>query len=193
MTRRVTVNLYATLDGRGAFPQYPGWDVSTGEPDAMFQSFWIDRYEEVDTVVMGRRSWEGHRDVHSEKNRKPSDPKFLFEYSRYLDRVDKVVLSRTLQDLDWPNSRLLKGDLAGIVAQLRREPGKDILIEGGPALVREVIDLGLTDDYWILMQPVIYGQGPEYWGPMKTQQTLKLLSMQTLPYGELILHYAAVR
>lgn len=193
MTRRVTVNLYATLDGRGAFPKYPGSDFSTGEPDAFFQSFWIDRYKAVDTVVMGRRSWEGHRDVHSEAKRKPNDPKFLFDFSRYLDRVDKVVLSRTLRKADWTNSRILKGDLKRVIAKLKREPGKDIIVEGGPALVRDVINRGLADDYWVLMQPVIYGRGPPYWGPMKTQQTLKLLSMKTLPYGELLLHYEAVR
>ena len=193
MTRKVTVNLYATLDGRGAFPKYPGSDVSTGEPDAMFQSFWIDRYKSVDTVVMGRRSWQGHRDVHSEANRKPTDPKYLFEYSRYLDRVDKVVLSRTLRTTDWQNSRLLKGDLRRIIAKLKGEPGKDIIVEGGPALVRDTINRGLVDDYWIVMQPVIYGRGPQYWGPMKAQQTLKLLSVQRMPYGEFLLHYEAVR
>jgi len=193
MTRKVTVNLYGTLDARAVFPKYPGWDVVPKKPDAFFQLFWVDRYDEVDTVVMGRRSWEGHRDVHSEANRKPTDPKYMFEYSRWLDRVEKVVLSRTLRKVDWQNSRLLKGDLSRIIAKLKQEPGKDIIVEGGPALVRDTINRGLADDYRILLQPVIYGKGPEYWGPMKTQQTLKLLSTQTMPAGELVLHYEAVR
>lgn len=193
MARKVTANLYMTLDGYADFPKYPGSDFVTDEPDEAFAEMWTRRYGSVDTVVFGRRSYEGHLSVHSEKARKPSDPKFLFDYSRWLDKIEKVVLSNTMSGTDWQNSRLMKGDLKETVSQLRSEPGKDIIIDGGPSLVRDCIRLGIPDDYYILVFPVMLGHGPQYWGNMPDQQTLKLLSVKSLEYGELILHYETVR
>lgn len=196
MTRKVTANVYMTIDGRGAFPEYPGYDQPTGDPDApdeFFRRMWTDRFGDVTTVVMGRRSFTGHRKTHALKRRKPTDPKFMFDYSRFLDQVDKVCLSHRLKNLDWENSRLMKGDLAKIVAKLKAEKGGNIILEGGPRLISEVLRRNLADDYWFLVMPVVYGQGPRYWYPMKGQTTLKLLSATPMKFGELVLHYEATR
>ncbi len=193
MTRRITANLYMTLDGYGEFPKYPGSDFVPAEPDGFWKGMWSDRYDSVDTVIMGRRSFEGHRDVHSERARKPGDPWYMLDYSRWLDRVQKIVLSRTLKETGWQNSRILSGDLNEIVAKLKGEPGKDIIVEGGPSLVYDFIAAGLVDDYRLGVWPVILGKGNHYWGPLLAQQTLKLVDVKTLTYGELFLHYEAVR
>jgi dihydrofolate reductase len=194
--RKITANLYMTIDGRGDFPKYPGSDLPSGDPDQpdeFFRKMWTDRYSDVTTVVIGRRSFVGHQRVHSLKGRKPKDPKFMFDYSRFLDKVEKVCLSHRLKKTDWENSRILKGDLAKIIAKLKGEKGGNIILEGGPRLINEVIRLNLADDYWFLVMPVVLGKGPRYWAPMKTQTTLKLLSATNMPYGELVLHYEAVR
>lgn len=193
MTRKITVNMYMTLDGYAGFPKYPGSDSVPEEPDLFWTEMWIKRYGSVDTVVMGRRSFEGHFHVHTETARKPKDPKYLFEYSRWLDRVQKVALSHYMVDSEWQNTRIMKGELKDIISQLKGEPGKDIIVEGGPSVAQECIQRGLADDYQILVQPVILGRGIQYWGTMLEQQTLKLLSVKNLEYGELILHYEAVR
>ncbi len=194
--RKVTANVYMTLDGRGEFPKYPGSDLPSGnpdEPDEFFRRMWTDRYSDVTTVVMGRRSFTGHRRVHSLRGRKPNDPKFMFDYSRFLDRVEKVCLSHRLKHLEWENSRVLKGDLTKIVAKLRSEKGGNIILEGGPRLIHEVLRRNLADDYWFLVMPVVFGRGPRYWNPTTTQTNLKLLSATHMPYGELVLHYEAYR
>ena len=88
----------------------------------------------------------------------------------------------------------MKGDLSRIVARLRREPGKDIIVDAGPSLVQEFIQRGLADDYRIFVMPVIFGRGKNhYWGTMLKQRTLKLLSAKNLNHGELVLHYETVR
>jgi dihydrofolate reductase len=193
MSRKITANLYMTLDGYGEFPKYPGSDVLTDEPDEVFKEMWIRRYDSVDTIIYGRRSYEDHVAYHSLSARKASDPDFLFEFSRFLERSQKIVLSHHLKKTDWKNSKVMKGDLARIVARLRREPGKDIIIDAGPSLSQEFIQMGLVDDYRILVMPVILGRGKLYWGSMTKQRTLKLLSVKTHKYGELALHYEAVR
>lgn len=87
----------------------------------------------------------------------------------------------------------MKGDPREIMSQLRSEPGKDIIIEGGPSLDRDSIRLGIPDDYFILVFPVMLCRGPQYRGTMPVQQTLRLLSVKSLEYGEMILHYETVR
>ena len=87
----------------------------------------------------------------------------------------------------------MKGDLAQILADLRREKGGNIILEGGPRLVQEVLKRRLADDYWFFVMPVVYGKGPRYWGSMKDQNTLKFLELKHGEDGELLLHYEAVR
>jgi dihydrofolate reductase len=194
MARKITASCYMTLDGRGGFPKYLGSDrPSTDAPNEFWREFWFNRFDDGTTVIMGRRSFVGHRRVWSEKARKKGDPQFMWDYSRYLDKVDKVCLSHRLKSPGWENSRIMKGDLATIVAKLKREKGGNIIAEGGPGLIREFMRQRLADDYVLLMQPVVLGQGPQYWGPMKEQLTLKLLSSKVLEDGELLLHYETVR
>jgi dihydrofolate reductase len=193
MTRKITASLYMTIDGRGGFPKYLGSDRPLKEPNEFWREFWINRFEDVTTVIMGRRSFVGHRGFWSEKNRKKSDPQFFWDYSRYLDGVDKVCLSHRLKSPGWENSRIMKGDLSKIVAKLKREKGGNIIAEGGPRLILEFMRRRLADDYWLIVQPVVWGQGPQYWGPMKEQLTLRLLSSKALEDGELLLHYETVR
>ncbi len=193
LTRKITVNMYMTLDGYGEFPKYPGSDVQSEEPGEGFTEMWINLYDSVDTILFGRRSYEGHAAVHSESARKASDPKYLFEFSRFLDRSQKIVLSHFLKKTEWQNSRIMKGNVNRIVARLKREPGKDIIVDGGPSLVQEFMQRGLADDYEIMVWPVILGRGKHYWGSMLKQQTLRLLSVKHLKHGELMLHYETIR
>lgn len=193
MPRKITANMYMTLDGRGAFPKYPGWDRPSSGPNAMWREFWLNRFDDVTTVVMGRRSFLGHSKVWTEKARKPSDQQYAIDYARWLDKVEKVCISNRLTSTDWANSRIMKGDLSEIVAKLKREKGGNIIAEGGPRLILDFLRLGLADDYWMVVQPVVYGKGPRYWGNLSSQATLKLLSSQTMEDGELLLHYETVR
>lgn len=193
MARKVTLNIYMTFDGYGEFPKYPGSDFVPKDPDAQFSEMWVDRYDEVDTVVMGRRSFEGHIATFSAKALKPETPWYIAEYSRWLERAQKICLSHTLKETAWQNSRIMSGDLTEIITGLKAEPGKGIIIDGGPSVTRDAIQRGLADDYRMVVSPVILGKGHHYWGEMPNQQTMKLLSVKSLPYGELVLHYQAVR
>src|SRR3989442_13749993 len=84
-TRKITVNMYMTLDGYGEFPKYPGSDIRSGEPGEGVVDMWVNRYDSGDTILYGRRSYEGHLAVHSESARKASDLKYLFKFSPFLD------------------------------------------------------------------------------------------------------------
>ncbi|HEV2428928.1 MAG TPA: dihydrofolate reductase family protein [Thermoplasmata archaeon] len=193
MVRRITANVYMTLDGRGEFPKYPGSDRESPEINALFRHLWFDRFDDVTTVVMGRRSFLGHQRTWSEKAVVPGEPAWLLDYRRYLDRVEKICLSHRLRSTDWEHARILRGDLARILAKLKREPGGNILVEGGPAVVRECLRRNLADDYWFFVMPVVYGKGPRYWTAMSGQCTLRLVETKPGEDGEVLLHYEVVR
>ncbi|HEY2916776.1 MAG TPA: dihydrofolate reductase family protein [Candidatus Limnocylindrales bacterium] len=193
--RKITANVYMTLDGRGAFPDYPTSGPPSTEPNPLFRNLWYDRFDDVTTVVMGRRSFLGHQRTWSEQALDPTEPAWLLEYRRYLDRVDKVCLSNKLTATDWEHSRILGGDLGDILEKLRRErQGGNIMVEGGPAVVRECLRRNLADDYWFYVMPVVYGKGPRYWGPMTSgQTTLSLVETKPGKNKEILLHYEALR
>ena len=191
--RKITANLYMTLDGHAEFPKYPGSDAPQTQPDPAFIEMWIDRYDSVDTLLFGRRAYDDQSHFWAGTNRKPSDPPFYHEYSRWKDAVQKVVFSHSLKHTEWQNSRIVRENPARFVARLKREPGKDVILEGGPTLTQEFMQRGLIDDYRVLVFPVILGSGKSWFGSFLEQQTLKLLSAKGLKDGELLLHYETVR
>ncbi len=193
MARKITVNMYMTLDGYGEFPEYPGSDVEPEGPNEYWIDMWSSRYESVDTVIYGRNSYEDHSRVHALSKRKSTDPEVLFEFSRFLEKCKLIVISNTLKKAEWGNARIIGGDLVDIVNKLKAENGMDIIVDAGPSLVHEFIEKGLADDYRMIIFPVILGKGHHYWGPMNHQQTLKLTKKLSLEYGELYLRYDAVR
>lgn len=185
--------MYMTLDGFAEFPKYPGSDAASDETDPIFADMWVNRSDSADTVVFGRRAYEEHVNFHSLAARKPSDPKFLFDFSRWLEATQMVVLAHNLARAEWQRPRILKGDLEQVIAYLRGGPGRDIVVDGGPSVVQECLWRGLADDYLMAVWPVVLGRGKTYWGSMVMQQTLKLLSVKHTQYGELLLHCEALR
>src|SRR5437870_13554707 len=82
------------------------------------------------------------------------DPKYLFEFSRFLDRSQKIVISHSLKKAEWKNSRIMKGDLARLIARLKRESGKAMIVDAGPSVVHAFIQGGVADDYSTLVMTV---------------------------------------
>jgi dihydrofolate reductase len=191
--RKLTMHMYTTLDGRAEFPKYPTTDSDPEVADPAFQEMWIDRYQTVDTLLFGRKAYEAHAAFWPVENRTPSDPKFLHDFSRWKQKVRKVVFSRTLPTAEWENSVLVQGDPTEAVARMKQEPGKDMILEGGPNIAQHFMQSGLVDEYRLVVFPVLYGQGNPWFSSMLKQQTLKLEACKALADGELMLRYSTVR
>jgi dihydrofolate reductase len=190
--RNLTLHMYTTLDGHAEFPSYPGSDTVLTKADPAFQEMWVDRYDEVDTLLFGRRAFDDHARFWPESNRTKADPKFVWEFARWKDKVQKIVFSKSMPDPTWQNSRVIRGDISRAVAKLKREPGKDMILEGGPTIAQEFLRRRLIDDYRLVVFPVLLGHGKNWFGQMLKQQNMKLLSAKTLRDGELVLHYKMV-
>lgn len=100
--------MYMMLDRYGKFTMYPGSDVPSREPGEGFREIWVNRYDSVDAILYGPRSYEGHFASHLEFARKPSDPENLFAFSRFLDHSQKIVLSHYLKKAERQDTGMMR-------------------------------------------------------------------------------------
>lgn len=192
--RRITLQMYITIDGFADFPDYPGsGDTPIGEEEQVGKEMWINNMESTDTILLGRKTYELWADFWPASKRKPTEHPFLHEMSRFIEKAQKAVFSNTLKKVSWENSRIMSGDVGAAVAQLKREQGKNMALAGGTGLAQEFMRRGLIDDYFFAVFPVILGKGHKLFGELETQQTLKLVDVKHFKYGELVLHYQTVR
>jgi dihydrofolate reductase len=78
-------------------------------------------------------------------------------HARWVEDIEKITFSRTLDTCDWNNTRLHR-DARDILA-LKEKAGKDLLIFGAPGLVRSFQTLDAIDEYWMFLNPVLLGEG----------------------------------
>ena len=105
-----------------------------------------------------------------------------------MNALPKIVFSKTLQKVEWNNSRLVKGNAAEDVDSLNRQPRKDLAVFGSADFAATLMQLGLIDEYRVLVTPVILGAGR----PMfkhKKKVALRLLKATTMSTGIVALNY----
>jgi dihydrofolate reductase len=155
--RKVLILMFMTLDGVAEFPDYAEESDSSSSGDG--PPMWESRMDSTDTLLLGRRTYEKWAGFWPRWKDEPSARKFMQEFSRYADRAEKVVFSKTLKSADWPKSRIVRGDPADEVARLTSLPGKDIVLGGGPKLAQSFLERDLADEVFITMFPSILGSG----------------------------------
>lgn len=190
--RKIIAALQMSLDG---FIEGPN-----GELD------WIDTWEDpfdllpqLDTCVLGRGMYPGYEQYWSAiladpnavlpfTGRKPSPGEV--EYARFAARTTHFVLSRTLQNVSWPNTRIIRD--AEELRALKTKPGKDMHAVGGATLVASLINLHLVDELRLVVQPIVLGRGKPLFKDVDRRLALKLLQTQTLNAGIVRLTYQIV-
>jgi len=106
-----------------------------------------------------------------------------------MNRLPKIVFSRTLSSVDWQNTRLVKGNMAEEISKLKQQPGKDLIIFGSANLAATFIQHGLLDEFRIMVNPVVLGNGKPLFKGIKIKLNLKLLKTKTFGSGNVLLYY----
>ena len=107
----------------------------------------------------------------------------------YINSVQKLVVSTTLEKARWNNSALIKDNVPERIAELKRQPGKDITIIGSAALVRSLLKAGLLDELRLMVHPVVLGKGKRLFEDGGEQETLELASSEAFVTGVISLAY----
>lgn len=171
--RRIVLQMSVSVDGFVAGPQ-GGLGGSLPEDDD--QTRWkLDQLHQTGTHIMGRVTYE-QMATHW--------PTATDEYAAPMNEIPKVVFSKTLERADWNNSRVARGDTAEQIARLKREPGKDIVAHGGAAFVQALSNLGLIDEYRLVIEPVALGNGLPMFKDLPAVLRLNLVEAKTFSTGQ---------
>ena len=107
-----------------------------------------------------------------------------------MNGVQKYVVSTTLEEpLEWQNSTLIRGDVAEEISELKRQPGKEIVISGSGALVRSLLRNGLIDELRLMVHPIVVGSGKRLFEEDEEQIALELVDSKTFATGVVYLTY----
>jgi dihydrofolate reductase len=107
--------------------------------------------------------------------------------------MPKFVVSSTLQDPDWNNSTVLKGDVVDEVSKLKQELDGEIVVPGSFQLLRTLIEHDLVDQLRLKIYPVVLGAGERLFGETSDKKPMRLVDTQTLDDGIAFLTYEPVR
>jgi len=107
----------------------------------------------------------------------------------YINSVQKLVVSTTLEEAGWNNSTLIKDDVGGEIAELKDQPGKDITIIGSAILVRSLLRAGLLDELRLMVHPVVLGGGKRLFEDGGEQEILELVRSEAFETGVVSLAY----
>jgi dihydrofolate reductase len=110
-----------------------------------------------------------------------------------MNRLPKIVFSRTLEKAEWNNTRLVRDHVAEEIAKLKQQPGKDIAVFGSANLLSTLMQLDLIDEHRIMVNPVILGDGTPLFKKSTGKQNLKLVRTRTFGNGNVLLCYQPVR
>jgi dihydrofolate reductase len=183
--RKVIVSMFVSLDGVMEDPggaekfEHGGWTIPYWDDE--IGKFKLDELFASDALLLGRVTYQGFAAVWPSQN----------DEAGFADRMNglpKYVVSTTLQDLEWNNSRLIKGNVAEEVSRLKEQPGQDILIAGSGILVNTLLQDGLIDEYRLLVYPVVLGSGKRLFKEGSITG-LRLVETKTFGSGVVLLTY----
>jgi dihydrofolate reductase len=183
---RVVVSQFVTVDGvfedpggsegheRGAW----AFQFDRGEYGDKFK---LDEVMSSDALLLGRVTYEGFA---------AAWPSREGEFADKFNGMQKYVVSSTLGDPEWNNSKVVSVD---DIAGLRDAPGGDILVNGSAQLVAELLDRGLVDELRLMVFPTVLGEGRRLFGDTAEPKAFQLVDARPVgPDGVVVLIYHPV-
>jgi dihydrofolate reductase len=176
--RKVIVSEFISLDG---VMEVSGWafQFESKEKD----KFKYDELQASDALLLGRVTYDGFAAAWPNMIEQTGD------YGIWMNEYPKHVVSTTLDRVEWKNSSLIKGDLTEEITNLKKQPGKDILVFGSCSLSQNLMKLGLIDEYRLMVFPVVVGSGKRLFAEGIDTTMLKLADTKTFDTGVVVLTY----
>lgn len=178
---------HLTLDGFAASTQGMGIEWTHPAYSAELAEYTTHIQDDFDTAVYGRATYLGMSEYWGNQPTAESTPHER-AHAEWVNAVDKIVCSTTLKSADWNNTRLVTGNLAEEFTRLKNEPGDTIAIYASPRLVHSFLDLGLIDEFRLIVHPVVIGSGTPLF-PDKTTLNLQLTESKSFDSGAVYLRY----
>jgi dihydrofolate reductase len=184
---RIVVTEFMSLDGVVEDPggsedfRHSGWsfEFDRGEEGNKFK---LDETLSSEVLLLGRVTYEGFAASWPSRT---DDAGFADKFNS----MPKYVVSSTLEDAEWNNSTVLKGDVVEEVSRLKQEQDGDIVVHGSPQLVQTLLDHDLVDELRLMVFPVVLGSGKRLFGETSDKKPLRLTDSKVVGDGVAILTY----
>lgn len=145
--------------------------------------------DKADTALYGRVTYEMMQSYWPTAGEQPNASKHDKEHSAWYAKVSKVVLSKTMSEKGLVNTTVISDHLADNILKIKQQEGKNILIFGSPSASHSLLNLGLIDEFWLFVNPVLIGQGMPLFKDVPEMTQLKLIESKTFSCGVIALHY----
>ena len=156
-------------------------------PDEDLHRHAVENLDQADALLFGRVTYEMMEAAFRPPAGTGTRPDWMEPFTRTIDAAKKYVVSSTLDRVDW-NAELVRGDLGEAVRRLKQESGKGLLV-GGVTLPRGLAELGLIDEYELVVQPSLVGHGPTLFAGLSKRIDLRLVSRLELGSGAVAMRY----
>jgi dihydrofolate reductase len=191
--RKVISMIHLSLDG---FAAGPNDELDWIAYDDELEQYAHSLHAMTDAVIWGRRTYELMAGYWLTVPGNPASTPAELEHAHWLDDTTKIVVSRTLDRVEWndaPNTVLIKDNIADEINRIKQQPGKDIWFLGSIALAQTFMRLDLIDEYRININPTVLGRGKPLFAGLTRDFPLKLLDTKTFKSGVVALRYDPVR
>ena len=170
-----------TLDG---FFEGPNGDIDWHNADNQeFNDFAIEQLSTVDTLLFGRKTYQLMASYWPTELAAQNDPTI----ADLMNRLSKVVFSRTLKSVDWNNTRLIHENAAQEIQNMKSQAGKEMSIFGSAKLISTIMDL--IDEHRVMVNPILLGSGNPLFKASGEKSLLKLVTVRSFDSGNVLLSY----
>ena len=182
--------MHISLDG---FVAGPNGEMDWIKADEEIFDYVGKRISEGDTALYGRVTYQMMENYWPTAADKPTATKHDIEHSKWYNKVNKVVLSKTIKDTNFTNTKIISHNLSDRINEIKQLEGKDILLFGSPSATHSLIKLNLIDGYWLFINPIILGQGIPLFLNIKNKIKLNLLTTRQFTCGVTEVNYTVDR
>ena len=182
--------MHTSLDG---FVAGPNGEMNWIKIDEEIFDFVGTMTDKADAALYGRVTYQMMQSYWSTAGDAPNASKHDKEHSAWYNHVSKIVLSRTLHEEGLENTRVISDELVENINAIKKQDGKNILIFGSPTASQSLLSLGLIDEFWLFVNPILLGQGKPLFRDIHETIPLKLTESKTFACGVIALHYETKR
>lgn len=191
--RKIISMIHLSLDGYAAGPND---ELDWISYDDELEQYAHSLHVMTDAVIWGRKTYQGMAEYWLTVPGNPASTPAELEHARWLEQATKIVVSRTLDHIDWNNAQntvLIKDNIAEEINAIKQRPGKDIWFLGSIGLAQTFMQLDLIDEYRININPTVLGHGKPLFAGVTRNFPLKLLEAKTFTSGVVGLRYEPIR
>jgi dihydrofolate reductase len=187
--RKLIAGMKISLDGK----------MEGAEGMADWVEAWSEDYglmPQIDACLLGAGMYGGYEGYWTAIRNEPDTPIWItgnqptpaeIEWARFTEHTPHYVLSNTQTAAQWPKTSFVHGP--DDIADLKRQPGKDIYLIGGARTTASLIDAGLVDELRLNVYPLIAGEGKALFATTQRRHGLELRGVQQLAGGRVSLIY----